>query len=379
MTRMMLLIFALMLQTTDRDLVRGQIIPDVKCSADASQSYALYLPSNYSANRAWPVILAFDPGGRGRNGVERYQAAAEKYGYIVAGSNNSRNGSPDTGKAVAAMSADVLSRFNVNNRRIYTAGMSGGARVAFSVALSSPSIAGVMASSAGYPDNQVRKSLTFPVFATAGTEDFNHLEMRQLDRELKSAHHLEIFEGGHVWLSSDLAMMAVEWMEIQGMKSGLIPRDDAVIDRIFNKRTASISFDHKDLPTFLALQSVAADFERLRDIKTFEARAADLERERSIRSAIKSGRDEDEREMSMLNGIWELESQLSSRNERARVLADLKDRGRKLSEQAKKPQDTAERRLARRVLAGLSAGTSTQDPDYLAIVREYRTGRGGRP
>jgi hypothetical protein len=57
--------------------------------------------------------------------------------------------------------------------------------------------------------------------------------MRQLDRELKSAHHLEIFEGGHVWLSSDLAMMAVEWMEIQVMKSGLVPRDAAVIDRIF--------------------------------------------------------------------------------------------------------------------------------------------------
>ena len=119
------------------------------------------------------------------------------------------------------MSADVLSRVSINSRRIYTAGMSGGARVAFSVALASPSIAGVMASSAGYPDAQVREWLPFPVFATAGTEDFNHLEMRELDRRLKSAHHLEIFEGGHVWLSSDLAMMAVEWMELQGMKSGL--------------------------------------------------------------------------------------------------------------------------------------------------------------
>src|SRR5262245_4743820 len=168
----------------DPGLSRGQIVPDVKCASDGSQAYALYLPSTYSPGRAWPVIFAFDPGGRGRNGVERYQAAAEKYGFIVAGSNNSRNGSPDTGKAVEAMTSDVLSRLNVDRKRVYVAGMSGGARVAFGVALASPAIAGVIASSAGYPDNQTRRSLPFPVFATAGTEDFNHLEMRQLDREL---------------------------------------------------------------------------------------------------------------------------------------------------------------------------------------------------
>ena len=33
-----------------------------------------------------------DPGARGRAIVETYQAAAEQYGYIVAGSNTSRNG-----------------------------------------------------------------------------------------------------------------------------------------------------------------------------------------------------------------------------------------------------------------------------------------------
>lgn len=377
---MIFLTLMLLIQTSpDRDLPRGQIIADVKCTADSTQSYSLYLPSAYTPDRAWPVILAFDPGGRGRNGVERYQAAAEKYGYIVAGSNNSRNGSPETGKAVAAMSSDVLARFNVNTRRVYTAGMSGGARVAFSVALASRSIVGVMASSAGYPDGQVRKSLSFPVFATAGTEDFNHLEMRELDRELKSPHHLEIFEGGHVWLSSDLAMMAVEWMEIQGMKSGIVSRNAAVIDQIFKKRSAAISLDRKDLPTLLALQSIASDFEGLKDVKALAARAVELDRDKSIRAAIKDARDEDDREMAMLRGVWELESRLGSGNDRARVLADLKDRWRKLSEQSKKPEDTADRRLARRVLAGLSAGTSTQDPEYLAIIREYRTGRGGRP
>ena len=77
------------------DLPTGQIVDTVTCAADPTQSYALFLPRAYTADRAFPVILAFDPGGRGRTPVERYQAAADQYGFIVAGSNNSRNNSPD--------------------------------------------------------------------------------------------------------------------------------------------------------------------------------------------------------------------------------------------------------------------------------------------
>src|SRR5437868_13090883 len=107
-----------------QDLPRGQIVDAVKCLADASQSYSLYLPSNYSPDRQWNVVLLFDAGGRGRRGVERYQAAAQQFGYILAGSNNSRNGPWEVSIAAArAMNADVRKRFTVNPKRVYTAGM----------------------------------------------------------------------------------------------------------------------------------------------------------------------------------------------------------------------------------------------------------------
>ena len=118
-----------------QDLPRGQIVDDVACADNPAQHYALYLPSNFTLDRTWPVVLLFDAGGRGRRGVERYQAGAERYGYIVAGSNNSRNGPwrPSL-DAARAMATDVAARFPVDARRIYTAGMSGGARVAMMVA-----------------------------------------------------------------------------------------------------------------------------------------------------------------------------------------------------------------------------------------------------
>src|SRR5262245_16728489 len=89
------------------DLPTGQIVDPVTCANDPPQNYALFLPRAYTADRTWPVILAFDPGARGRTPVERYQAAADQYGFIVAGSNNSRNNSPEIGRAVDAMTNDV--------------------------------------------------------------------------------------------------------------------------------------------------------------------------------------------------------------------------------------------------------------------------------
>src|ERR687885_659623 len=73
-------------------LPAGKLIESVAVRGDASQSYALYLPGVYAPERKWPVLVCFDPLARGRATVARFQAAAEEYGFVVLGSNNSRNG-----------------------------------------------------------------------------------------------------------------------------------------------------------------------------------------------------------------------------------------------------------------------------------------------
>ena len=64
---------------TAQTLPRGQIVDDVQCVDDETQHYSLYLASTFTPTRKWPIILAFDAGGRGRRGVERYQAGAEQF------------------------------------------------------------------------------------------------------------------------------------------------------------------------------------------------------------------------------------------------------------------------------------------------------------
>jgi len=362
------------------DLFRGRILDDVKCAADSSQSYALYLPSNYSPDRDWSLILGFDPRARGRTAVERYQVAAETYGYIVAGSNNSSNGSWEKSMlAVQAMAADVTARFRIDEKRVYTAGLSGGARVALGVALGTDRIAGVIASSAGYPDSKPRKSVPFAVFGTAGTEDFNYLELHQLDRALMTPHHLAIFEGGHTWLSSELAVEAIEWMEIQAMKSGRRIRDQAFIEKNFAARLARAEALTNEKDAYLALAAIALDFAGLRDVSTLAARETELRQRKTVKAGIKKDLTDEQREERLMHELGAAESGLADADNRVQSLAELRNLFADLSKKANAANDSGERRLARRVLRGavVSSAEVSKDPEYRKLIEKYRLpGRG---
>jgi poly(3-hydroxybutyrate) depolymerase len=357
-----------------QDLARGQIIDDVQCADDTAQHYSLYLPSNFTPDRTWPIILAFDAGGRGRRAVERYQVGAERYGYIVAGSNNSRNGPWKRSlNAAKAMTADLTGRFPVDPKRIYTAGMSGGARVAMMVALHPEvisgrvrhQIAGVFASSAGFPPGEFRASVGFPIFGTAGTEDFNHREMTHLDRALKSPHRVVVFEGGHTWLPSELATEAIEWMELQGMSSGIRSRDQTLVDDMFARRMARAEGLKSSLARMRELQSIADDFQRFRNVTGLHQRVAALNTQPDVKEALDAERADEVREDEMTAELVALLEEVDITS----GFAKLKERVIQLLGQSRAAEDSSSRRIARRVLTSLRASTvGVRNPELQTLL-----------
>ena len=181
----------------------GEIQPSVTVRDDSTYSYALYLPSNYTQQKRWPILLAFDPFGHGESAVKLFQKGAEKYGYIVVGSNNSRNFS-DPSKAIRLTWNDVIHRFGIDPKRFYTTGLSGGARVASSVAIACKTcVAGVIACAAGLPTGIKTLPETTEWFLATGTTDFNFPEMLDLHENLdkrRLVNRLEIFDGPHGWM-----------------------------------------------------------------------------------------------------------------------------------------------------------------------------------
>ena len=357
-----------------QDIPLGTIIGDIKCAADPAQSYALYVPSTYLPDRPASLLIAFHPGARGRAMVEKYAAAAEQYGYIVAGSNTSRNGPWSiSAAAVQAMPVDLGRRFSIDARRVYLTGLSGGARVAFQVALGKNDIAGVIASSAGFPDNQPRASVPFAVFSTAGTEDFNYLEMRLLDRKLTSPHYLAVFDGGHTLPPDAVALEAIEWMELQAMKSGRRTRDEALIDKLLEKRRTQIAASPKPADAVRLLDALVSDFNGLRDVSAESARAKDLAKQPDVKKALARDRAADDSEQRILRDIFDLEAGLPDADRHNEVLFRLREELSRLSRAATLPDDSPARSQARRVLRSITAGAAerVQDPEYRALLDQY--------
>jgi hypothetical protein len=352
----------------------GVIVDEVRVADAPGESYALYLPSDYSADRPWSLLLAFHPQARGRALVETYRAAAERYGYVVAGSNTSRNGPWEvSAKAVRALSRDVGRRFTIDAARIYLTGHSGGARVAMQVALGTRDIAGVIASSAGLPDAGTRRTLGFPVFATAGIDDFNYLELRRLDAALTSPHALAVFDGGHTLPPAAVAMQAIEWLELAAMRDGRRAVDAALVETLFAaaRRRADDAADPAD--RLRATQALAADFAGLHDVSEVRRRLDVMERDPAVKDAVARDRAALDAEARALDEALALESRLSGSG-RTAALAQLDRRLGDWAREAAAAQDSPARHRARRLLTALAAGARgrVDDADYAALLARHR-------
>ncbi len=339
------------------------------------QTYDVFLPSQYRADRAWPLLMAFHPAARGRDFIDLYRDAAEDYGYIVVASNVSRNGLWAPSLAAAqAMTADVSARYSIDPSRFYTTGFSGGARVAMQLAITSGKIAGVIASGAGFPDAQARRRVSFDVAATIGYDDFNFGELRSLDRVLTSPHRVFYFAGGHRLPPPAVARQAIEWLELRAMVRGLRPKDDAVIDRWWQARIGAAEAESAPEIRAVRLQEAAEDFRGVRDVTEVDRRAKALLGQPEVRRALSRERDRDAAEARLLTEIATLEAALSSDDTHAHALMRLRALITDVHKKATTDGESPEGRSARRVLVAVTAGASERvsDPDYLKMVQAFR-------
>jgi hypothetical protein len=286
--------------------------------------------------------------------VERFKAAAEKYGFIVAGSNNSRNG-PDVPvlQIVKTLIEDVGSRFSIDERRIYLTGFSGGARVACAIGFKYKGlIAGVIACGGGFP-RQIAPSASTPfaLFAIAGTEDFNLPEVKQLGRALDGfsvPNRTEVFEGGHAWPPESVCAEAVEWMELRAMISGAREKSPSLIDDLFKKQLAKTASDEPHL-VYEASRRLAEDFKGLMDVSEFERKAAALKETREVRQYLKQERDQEDKQARRSRELFALKAALKDpENDHAAV--DLKRAIADLRSKSEEKERSPDRSLARRLL-----------------------------
>lgn len=366
-------------------LKRGTIIDKLICKNDPEQSYALYLPKDYSRTKKWPILYAFDAGARARIPLELFKPSAEKYGYIVVCSNNSRNGpSEPIDRAIWAIWRDTHHRFAVDPDRIYTTGFSGGARVGSRFhMLTGNSCAGIIACGAGVSASLPNLERIKPAawYGIVGLSDFNYIELMDLDAKLDGAgvnHRIHVYEGEHLWPPQNICTNAVEWMEIQAIKKGTREKDGALIKTLYQKslsRAHNLEMAGRLYYAVDAYDTAQILFDGLLDTSHAGKKKARLKETNAYKRFLEKEDLRRTRELGILKKYGRV----------LRFIENLPDPGKpvaletifreleidSLLKEARKKDDLYNSSAAYRLLVKFNSGTSRRGSEY-AVKKEYR-------
>ena len=361
---------------------RGQVVDGVTCAAAPEESYALYLPSGYTPERSWPILIILDPRSRGALAAETFRAGAEKYGYILASSNNSLS---DTSmdpnlKAMRALWRDTHERFRIDDRRVYAAGFSGTVRSCCTLARAVPgTFAGIIGAGAGFPFHQPpQKGDPFVFFGTVGDKDFNYYEMMDLEPRLVAAgipHRIEIFDGIHQWPPEPLATRALDWMELQAMKAGTRPRDPVLVEALWKdalERARAFEAAGDLFQAHRTWSGAAADFAGLRDTAEAAGKASALAASPALQRELKERQARLQHDKEILAAAPGLLANVDSSGEPRTVLQVVAAlRIHELRIKAKSGKEADERLSAQRLLNTIGVQTSYYLPQKSMEEKRY--------
>ncbi len=276
----------------------GYLVERIVSGADSTQAYALLLPTGYTSSRRWPLLLALDPRGRALIPLQRLRAKANERGYVVMSSYNSLSDGPiePNVHAMNAMIADAERALAIDKRRFYIVGFSGTARLAWSFARDlGDHAAGIIGIGAGVGrpslgDDSTWRRIAF--YGGSGQRDFNFDEMAAMDALLDTLgvpHRVRYFSGAHEWPPDSMFGAALEWMDLQAMKRGLLPYDSTWVEQLSRRQLAEAREIETKGATVDALETyraVAADFRGLAAAGVARDKVSELTGRADVQAAL---------------------------------------------------------------------------------------------
>ncbi|MGH7555760.1 MAG: hypothetical protein ACREMQ_22395, partial [Longimicrobiales bacterium] len=214
-----------------------------------------------------------------------FRDAAERNGWILLSSWNSLSDGPaePNARAMNAMLSDARASFSLHERRLYIGGFSGTARLAWEFASQlGGAVAGVFGASASTTPAHALMSgppARVAFYGAAGELDFNHDEVLRFEDRLRRwglPYRLRVFDGAHQWPPAHLAADALDWFDLQAMRSRLIPSDSAFVSLLHGRAVIaadSLESAGRWAETLRRRRELAWDFQGLRDVAAATARA----------------------------------------------------------------------------------------------------------
>lgn len=240
MTRRLFFILLLLgmiprMQAQSLTLKKGILQDSIPVPELASESFSIFLPSNFDGEGKWPLLMVFDMQGKSKQAMYMFLEAAETHGFILAGSNavSDTLAVTDNIQVVNRMLSGVQNMLPVNSQRMYTAGFGSGGKMAALVPVFIKAIRGVISCGATLPNSDLLSTQNrFHYVGLVGEEDFNFTAMssaRGILNTLRYPNELLVFKGGNHWPDAEWLDRALRFMILAEIAMGDLPKDPEFI------------------------------------------------------------------------------------------------------------------------------------------------------
>ena len=223
----------------------------------SNSSYSVYFPKNYNEKEKYPAIIFIDPHGHGRFPLEKYKSLADKFHFLLIGSNDSKNGMniEQCIKFVGDLLNEASTTLPGYKEQISIAGFSGGAKVALVAANTISGFSSGIYCGAAFPPGTIQ--INIPLLAIAGRHDMNYTEVRNYNQSIDKSgisHALVEWNGKHEWPDTSIFEHAFYWNLFTSMRNKTIEKNESIIDRYKKLMESAISQEKNVLNKAILLQ-----------------------------------------------------------------------------------------------------------------------------
>ncbi len=212
----------------------------------ATDTYSLYLPTNFTTDKKWPLLLIFDLNGKEKQALSMFVQAAEAEGYILAApqildSVSLSNSMIKTSKVVQRV-ANILP---IHRSRIYTAGASSGARFANLVPVFIKDVKGVISIGASIANTDLLSvKRPFHFVGMTNKNNYNFTEMLAIKKVLdrfRFPNQVLIYEEQTDWPNLDYLKKALQLFTLSSMGKRVIAKDSVYVENAFQEDIAKVN------------------------------------------------------------------------------------------------------------------------------------------
>nr|WP_298790960.1 alpha/beta hydrolase [uncultured Allomuricauda sp.] len=236
-------------------LKKGTILQALPINDSVPDTFSLYLPTNFTTEKKWPLLMVFDLEGKEKQTMSMFLHAAENEGYVLAAPKLSDSISLSSNMLVTGMTLDkVLNMLPIGKSRIYAAGAGSGGRFANLVPLFAKDVKGALSIGASIANIELLSpKRPFHFIGISNKNNYNYTSMRAMKKVLdrfRFPNQLLLYPLSGEWPGTEYLSKALQYFKLQAMRGNIVPMDSSYVQKNFRDDLDKIN-ELKSLKKFL--------------------------------------------------------------------------------------------------------------------------------